>query len=202
MSPCIVTGKDGFTFHPGLRIPTNWICVNKKHLPEESNTQIIHSIGELLIPQVVECYCKAPVFTTDAVYDQWGNRMATDFMPPMYADCPYVPLAPRLSLNVIEHRGMATAGIIDTAGMAAWSPIMANLQAITAAEETKRSPLMVASERQSTPPKVDGRTKIRSSAGTKKRKAETVEEDAVKKPKPVRTSKRLRAKKQPLQPTK
>ncbi|KAI6589071.1 hypothetical protein MCOR12_008906 [Pyricularia oryzae] len=192
---CIVTGKDGFAFPPGLRIPTNWICLNEKHLPEDSNTQIIHSIGELLIPQVVECYCEEPIFTTDAVYDQWGNRMATEFMPKMYADCPYVPLAPRLSLKVIEQREMATAAIIDVAGMAAWEPIVAKLKAITA-EGTSQPPPMVASESQSTPAKVNGGLKIRGSAGTKKRKAEAVDQDAVKKPKPVRTSKRLRAKKQ------
>ncbi|KAI6452817.1 hypothetical protein MCOR22_000598 [Pyricularia oryzae] len=192
---CIVTGKDGFAFPPGLRIPTNWICLNEKHLPEDSNTQIIHSIGELLIPQVVECYCEEPIFTTDAVYDQWGNRMATEFMPKMYADCPYVPLAPRLSLKVIEQREMATAAIIDVAGMVAWEPIVAKLKAITA-EGTSQPPPMVASESQSTPAKVNGGLKIRGSAGTKKRKAEAVDQDAVKKPKPVRTSKRLRAKKQ------
>ncbi|TLS21840.1 uncharacterized protein PpBr36_09598 [Pyricularia pennisetigena] len=199
---CIVTGKDGFTFPPGLRIPTNWICLNEKHLPKESNTQMVHSIGELLIPQLVECYCKAPVFSTDAVYDQWGSLMATEFMPQMYADCPYVPLAPRLVLNVIEQREMATAGVMDVAGMAAWDPILAKLKAIMAAEESKRPPPMVASESQSTPPKVDGGLKIRGSAGTKKRKAARVDEDAVKKPKAVRTSKRLRAKKQSPQPTK
>ncbi|TLD11713.1 hypothetical protein PspLS_11799 [Pyricularia sp. CBS 133598] len=198
---CIVTGKDGFTFPPGLRIPTNWICLNEKHLPEESNTQIVHSIGELRIPQAVECYCKAPVFTTDAVYDQWGNRMWTEFMPEMYADCPYVPMAPRLSLNVIEQREMATAGIMDVCGMAAWNPIMAKLKTLKAAEEIKRPPSIVASEGKSTPPKVDGGLETKGSAGTRKRKAEKVEVDAVKKAKPVRTSKRLRAKKQTLQPT-
>lgn len=192
---CIVTGKDGFAFPSGLRIPTNWICLNEKHLPEDSNTQIIHSIGELLIPQVIECYCKEPIFTTDAVYDQWGNRMATEFMPKMYADCPFVPLAPRLSLKVIEQREMATAAIIDVAGMAAWEPIVAKLKAITA-EGISQPPPMAASESQSTPAEVNGGLKIRGSAGTKKRKAEAVDQDAVKKPKPVRTSKRLRAKKQ------